>query len=140
MNEENTVDCLNWKLDEVKTIGQDKDENKPFYFKDVEQMNIRNKKFYLRKEETIEIVDEKDGNVLKTIDIESYKFIIDDKKEHLVVFCYDSIERYQLENGDLISQTDIKSSIPNEFKFHDYKDEKYLLSSKNKEDLYSINI
>jgi hypothetical protein len=140
MNAEGAVTCYNWSLEGIKGFGQVEDENEAFYFDDVIQMDVRNKKFYIRKLNKIEIVDEIEGNVLNTINISSYKFIIDDNKEHLVVFCDDIIKRYQLESGDFISQIDIKGSIPNEFKFHDYKDETYLLLSKNKKDLFTIKI
>jgi hypothetical protein len=139
MNEKFEVNYLNWRLNNVKTIGQTEHQDEPFYFKDVIQMDIRNHRFYLRKLNKIEILSEISGNVLKTIEISCHKFIIND--DHLVVFCDNFlIKWYQLGTGNLISEIDLKGSIPNGFKFHDYKDGKYLLSSKNKKDLYSIKI
>jgi hypothetical protein len=133
-----TVDVYNWSLMLVEKIGQNENESEPFYFDNVQQMDIRNKKFYLRRPDGINIVDEKDGKVLKTIEIDSYKFIIDDDDKQLVVFENDSICRYQLDSGDFISKIDTKGSIPNGFTFLNYKDNKYILLSKNKKELYSI--
>jgi hypothetical protein len=140
MNLQHEIVCLDWNLNEVKTIQQNNDKNLSIYFDYYEQIDIRNKKFYSRKYAEIDIVDENDGTLIKTIDVKCYKFIIDDNKGHLVAFCSDSINRYQLESGVLVSKIDLNGSIPNEYKFHDYKDDKYLLSSKNKKDLYSIKI
>jgi hypothetical protein len=156
MNMNYEVDCFNWNLDKIKTYGQKTDENQPFFFKNVQQIEIRNKKFYIRKwsmsEDTcisfsylIDIIDAKNGTLIKKIDNSSircymYKFIIDDDKDHLIVFCDDSIKRYELESGVFISKIDIKGSIPKGYKFLDYKDEIFLLLSKNKKKLYSIKI
>jgi hypothetical protein len=138
MNDDYEVCCFNWNSEKVKKIGQIEDVNQSF--QKVFQMDIRNKRFYLRKSNKIEILDEKDVTLLKTIEINSYKFTIDDNNKHLIVFCNDSINRYQLKSGEFISQIDTTGFIPNGFKFHDYDGEKYILLSKNKKELYSIKI
>jgi hypothetical protein len=135
MTEDYMVKCLNWRLNEIKTIGQNKDG---FHFKGVQQMDIRDEQFYLRNSKKIEIVDVEDGTLIKTIKIKSYKFIIDDKKGHLIAFCYDSIQIFHLGSGDFISKIDLKDSIPKGYTFQDYKNQTCLLLSKNKTDLYSI--
>jgi hypothetical protein len=65
VNCNNRVHYYNWKLDKMKTIGQIKDKDLTFYFKYVLQMDIRNKTFYLRRLNSIDIVDEKTGDFLK---------------------------------------------------------------------------
>jgi hypothetical protein len=111
MNDDYIVECFDWSLEEVKTIGQSEDVHGPFYFEDVYQN--RNKKFYSRFLDSIDIVIENDGTLIERIYINNYKFIIVDDKKHLVVFSWESIDRYHLESGDFISQIDINGSIPN---------------------------
>jgi hypothetical protein len=75
---------------------------------------------------------------LKIIEINSYKFVINDDDHQLIVFGKDFISRYQLESGDFISKIDTKGLIPDGYRFLNYKDNKYILLSKNKRDLYLI--
>jgi hypothetical protein len=140
MDSDFEVNCYDWKLNKVQTIGQVQNGKQPFYFKDVIQMETRNKKFYLRRPNRIDIVDHKDGKELKRIKINSYKFIINDDEKQLIVFCDDSISRYDLESANFISKINTKPFFPSGFKLIDYKDDDYLLLSKNKKDLYSIKI
>jgi hypothetical protein len=136
MNQNYEVDYYNWTLNKVKTVGQMKNVNEPFYFNDVQQFDIKNKKFYLRRSNKIDIINKKDGKLFKTIDINSYKFIINGKQ--LISFCDNDIHKYQIENCSLISKTSLHS-IPDGYKLLDFKNNIYLLISKNKNNLYYLS-
>jgi hypothetical protein len=149
-DEQQKFTCLNWSLEEVKVVqpseneveheieNEDEDEDGHHHeheveapvFKNINQMDIRNKKFYLRKCHQIDIVDEKEGTLIKTINVVYDKFVIDDDKGHIVTFSSNYIKRFQLESGVLVSRIDIRSSIPYGYQLFDYKNDKYILKLK----------
>jgi hypothetical protein len=139
MAESNKVYCYTWNFQRLKTFGQRANARLPFYFRFVEQMDIRTKKLYTRSSRSITIFNETTGIILKTIYIESYKFIIKDREKQLIAFTLHGIFRYELESGDFISQTNT-NFIEDGYKILDYKDDKYLLLSKNKKELFYCNI
>jgi hypothetical protein len=131
--------CYSFELEYLKSIGQNENKNEPFYFNGVKQIDIRDGTLYLRRNNSIELMNESNGIVIKSIQVNNnYKFIIDDEMKQLIVFSYDGIYRYDLESGNSISKIDTINSIPKGYKFVQYKDGRYLLKSRNNKCLYQI--
>jgi hypothetical protein len=134
------IHIYDWHLQFIKIIGQNHNEKSPFYIRMAEQIEIRNKKFYTRMSNEIRIIDVNDGSILNTINIKSHKFTMNDDDNELIIFGNDSISRYQLDSGEFISKIDTTGSIPDDFRFLDYKDNKYILLSNNRKELYSVTL
>jgi hypothetical protein len=133
------VSCFSFKLEYLKSIGQNEKKNEPFYFNGVKQIDIRDGTFYLRRDNSIELMNESNGIVIKSIQVKNnYKFIIDDEMKQLIVFSCNGIYRYDLESGNSISKIDTINSIPKGYKFVQYKDGRYLLKSRDNKCLYQI--
>jgi hypothetical protein len=133
------VSYYSHELKYLKKIGQKEDETKPFYFNKVKQIDIRDDTLYLRRDDSIDIMNESTGIVTISIKIlKCYKFIIDDKMEQLIAFNGDGIFRFDLKSGKSISNINTSNSIPKDYKFLEYKDGRYLLKSRNNKELYQI--
>jgi hypothetical protein len=80
------IHILDWNLSIIKTFGQEKDINEPFYFGDIiKQIELKQNKYYWLNENSLNITNSNDGILLKSIKIKADKFFFD-SKDCLIVF------------------------------------------------------
>jgi hypothetical protein len=135
------VFCYSLTLKFLSSFGQTRHIKQPFYLKEVYQMDIRGNKFFLRRSDSIDIMDTRDGFITHSIEIQSYKFIINDKDKEIIAFCNDAILRYHLSDYIFISKIETVHRISNKLRFIDYNGytDEYILLSTDSKDLYGVN-
>jgi hypothetical protein len=138
LNNNNKVDIYDWQLKLTQTIGQTKNSNEAFYFKDILQISYRNGRFICRCDNgNIKIINQIDGVALNTIKIDSYHFFINSMHQ-IVAFCDNFIKYYSL-NGDLVEIVDLYGFPLNETFILDQKGNVNLLINIKSDQFYYNN-
>lgn len=108
----------NWELQFVKCIGQRTKPSEPFYFpSNIKQIENRNGKYFWLNDDFLNIVDEVNGNIIKTIKISSNKFVFDSKSNLVVMSKLTQKLSYYNMDGALLNEVDIEFLPPFDFRF-----------------------
>jgi len=80
------IHMLDWNLNIIKTFGQTKNINEPYYFGDlIRQIELKQKKYFWLNENSLNITNSNDGILLKSIKLKADKFFFD-SKDCLIIF------------------------------------------------------
>ena len=97
----NRLNIYDWNLLLIKQIGQSTNLNSPFYFpNDIIQFSSNNGKYYWLNANSFNILDELNGDIIKTIPINATKFHFNSNKK-ITLFCNVNMEIVELDqNGE----------------------------------------
>ena len=146
MNEEN-VYCLLMEQHKIliqsridKNIQRLKyestDPDEPFYFpSDIKQFECANGKFIWLNKTKLQILNEKSGEVIKSIDLTADKFVLDSQNQiYLINQAAHKLQVYQID-GSLLAEYQVEENLINQSFFLD-KPDKFVFFNKNTFDLH----
>ncbi len=111
--------AMNWDLEYINSTNPPNKMNFPFYFPNsIDQIEFYNSKFYLKYQNTITVIDEKTGEIMKVLDIPCASEVAIDQSGFFVIFCKSFNKVFYLNlNCDVLDENEL-IGFPSNLKFH----------------------
>jgi len=118
-SDSSVIYAMNWHLEYVASTAPPGKMAFPFYFPNsIDQIEFYAAKFYFKYENTITVIDERSGEVMKVLDIPCASDVAIDLSGFFVIFCKSVNKVFYLNlNCDVLDENELVG-FPKDLKFH----------------------